>query len=178
MELSNRLFEVMARGLQLEDPLLFVNAHKGIKGPDNTTTLRTLYYPPISQDIELKPNQIRCGEHSDYGSMTLLFQDDIGGLEIQCLDGSFIDATPIDGSIIVNIGDLMQRWTSDKLVSAVHKVGIPKSIKKRESSRQSIAFFNVPDNFSVVMCVDGSDKYPAIRPDDYLKHKFYETFKI
>ncbi|XP_077869667.1 uncharacterized protein LOC144361676 [Saccoglossus kowalevskii] len=97
---------------------------------------------------------------------------------IQCLDGSFIDATPIDGSIIVNIGDLMQRWTSDKLVSAVHKVGIPKSIKKRESSRQSIAFFNVPDNVSVVKCVDGSDKYPPIRPDDYLKQKFYETFKI
>ncbi|XP_077870009.1 uncharacterized protein LOC144362822 [Saccoglossus kowalevskii] len=81
MELSNRLFEVMARGLELEDPLLFVNAHKGIKGPDNTTTLRTLYYPPISQGIELEPNQILCGEHSDYGAMTLLFQDNIRGLE-------------------------------------------------------------------------------------------------
>ncbi|XP_002740773.3 uncharacterized protein LOC100371184, partial [Saccoglossus kowalevskii] len=115
-ELSNQMLEIMARGLEIEDPLLFVKAHNGIGSPANDTALRTLWYPPIPND-EIKPNQIRCGEHSDYGSVTLLFQDDVGGLQIKNIDGTFVDAKPLEGSILVNIGDLMQRWTSDKLVS-------------------------------------------------------------
>ncbi|XP_002740221.1 uncharacterized protein LOC100367849 [Saccoglossus kowalevskii] len=175
-ELSNRMLEIMARGLEIEDPLLFVKAHAGIGSQVNGTLIRSLWYPPIPND-EIKPNQIRCGEHSDYGSITLLFQDDVGGLQVKSIDGTFVDATPMTGSIVVNIGDLMQRWTSDKLVSTVHRVLIPETSKMKNSSRQSLTFFCHPDSSFVIKCVDGNDKYPPITDDVYLKQRFDVTYQ-
>ena len=49
----------------------------------NFSTLRLLHYPPVAQEATIKPGQLRCGEHVDYGSVTLLFQDSIGGLQVQ-----------------------------------------------------------------------------------------------
>ncbi|XP_070532483.1 uncharacterized protein [Ptychodera flava] len=174
-QLSNRVLEVMARGLNLEDPYLFVKAHEGIGGPDNDSAMRLLYYPPVPENVDI--DQVRCGEHSDYGSITLLFQDSQGGLEVQVKDGDFIPATPIDGAVVVNIGDLMQRWTSDRFVSNVHRVVLPKTEDAGRSPRQSIAFFHNSDNMYVVRCVDGSDKYPPIATSLYLQQKFSATYK-
>ena len=86
-------------------------------------------YPKINTCAEIqrcchpdrKSNQLRCGEHTDYGALTILFQDDAGGLEVRTREGHFIKATPIPGTVVVNIGDLMQRWTSDTLVSTVSR---------------------------------------------------------
>ena len=62
------------------------------KGPDSSlTTMRLLYYPPLPPESEIKPGQLRCGEHVDYGSITLLFQDPIGGLQV-CLQVTNIQA--------------------------------------------------------------------------------------
>ncbi|XP_077986047.1 uncharacterized protein LOC144440544 [Glandiceps talaboti] len=176
--LCNRLLETMGRGLKLEDPFLFVKANKGVGTAANHTSMRTLYYPPIPDNVQLKPNQIRCGEHSDYGSITLLFQDNHGGLEIKTKDGMFIPATPIEGTVIVNIGDMMQRWTSDKLVSNVHRVVIPDNAAPKTSSRQSMAYFGNPDSATVVRCIDGSDKYPPLTAGDYLRQKFEAAYSI
>ena len=67
----------------LKDPLFFVQAHKYIgNARDNMTSLRLLHYPPLAQDTIIQPGQLRCGEHVDYGSVTLLFQDSIGGLQV------------------------------------------------------------------------------------------------
>ena len=67
----------------LQDPLFFVNAHQKIGDAEkNGTTLRLLHYPPLGQNTIIKPGQLRCGEHVDYGSVTLLFQDPIGGLQV------------------------------------------------------------------------------------------------
>ena len=84
----------------------------------NGTILRTLNYPPLN-DNDIRPGVIRCGEHSDYGTITLLLQDDMGGLEV--LSGSdWIPAIPIPGTILVNLGDLMQFWTSDHYPATVY----------------------------------------------------------
>ena len=56
--------------------------HKLLNKTGNTTSLRSLYYPPISDDVEIKEGQLRLGEHSDYGTLTLLFQDAVGGLQV------------------------------------------------------------------------------------------------
>ncbi|XP_070532487.1 uncharacterized protein [Ptychodera flava] len=173
--LSNRVLEVMARGLNLEDPYIFVKAHAGIGGPDNESAIRFLYYPPVPENVEV--DQIRCGEHSDYGSITLLFQDNQGGLEVKEKDGDFFPATPIDGAVVVNIGDLMQRWTSDKLVSTVHRVALPETEDAKRSPRQSMAYFYHPDNSHIVTCVDGSDKYPPIGSGLYLQQRLNATYK-
>ena len=67
----------------LQDPKWLSQVHGGIGTAENATALRLLYYPPLPEDSDIKPGQVRCGEHSDYGSITLLFQDDVGGLEVR-----------------------------------------------------------------------------------------------
>lgn len=61
---------------------MFTSTHKAMESTKNFTTLRLLNYPSITKDSDIKPGQIRCGEHTDYGSITLLFQDDMPGLEV------------------------------------------------------------------------------------------------
>ncbi|CAE6441104.1 unnamed protein product [Rhizoctonia solani] len=78
--------------------------------------LRLLSYPPISREALLKEGQARAGAHSDYGTLTLLFQDQVGGLEVQNPHTKdFQPATPIPGTIVVNVGDLLARWSNDRL---------------------------------------------------------------
>ena len=84
----------------LQDPHFFVKAHEKIgKGPrENYSNIRVLHYPPVSLSGEIIPGQIRCGEHVDYGSITLLFQDQGAGLQVQ------LKFTPLNGvATILNL---------------------------------------------------------------------------
>ncbi|KAL4222165.1 hypothetical protein ACF0H5_018205 [Mactra antiquata] len=173
--LSLRICDALSVGLGLDEKY-FRDAHKFIGVDGNPTTLRTLYYPPLPEVSSIKPGQIRLGEHSDYGTITMLFQDEIGGLEVEEKGTGFVPATPIPGTVILNIGDLMQRWTSDFLVATKHRVCIPEVEFKRKSSRQSVAFFVHPDDEYVIKCLDGSNKYEPISSIDYLNYRFSVTF--
>lgn len=89
-------------------------------------TLRLLHYPEVKADVfKINPGQVRAGEHSDYGSITLLFQDNRGGLQVKSPNGSFVDATPIEGTVVVNAGDLLARWSNDTIKSTIHRVVEP-----------------------------------------------------
>jgi len=173
--LTHTVLGLMGRGLGLEDPDLFVKGHN-FSRHESMTTLRSLYYPPLPDNFELKPGQVRCGEHSDYGSITLLFQDDVGGLEVRARSGEYVAATPIKDTVLVNIGDLMQRWTEDKLSSTKHRVLIPETEKAKRDVRQSVAFFAHPDDDFIVKCISGSDLYEPISALDYLKMRFQATY--
>ena len=70
-------------GFVCQDPKWLTQVHGSIGTAGNATALRLLYYPPIPEESNIKPEQVRCGEHSDYGSITLLFQDSVGGLEVR-----------------------------------------------------------------------------------------------
>ena len=173
-KLSLGILDLIALGLKLEDGKLFRRTHAKFGRIENKTTLRLLYYPVMT---ELKKGQIRLGEHSDYGTITLLFQDQIGGLQVVSQKEGFIPATPIEGTILVNIGDLLQRWTNDKLVSTKHRVVVPGDDDlRRLSPRQSVAFFVQPDNDVIIECLDGSAHYPPITSLDYLNQRLNATY--
>ncbi|XP_067675218.1 uncharacterized protein [Haliotis asinina] len=173
-QLTMRVLDVLSIGLKLEDKNFLSECHSLIGRKGCPTTLRSLYYPPLSECA--KPGQVRCGEHSDYGTVTLLFQDGIGGLEVMNTDDVYVPAQPVPGAVLVNIGDLMQRWTADKLRATKHRVMIPEAELKKRQSRQSLAFFVHPNDEVIVKCLDGSDKYEPISSIDYLNYRFSVTY--
>ncbi|XP_078405418.1 uncharacterized protein LOC144684893 isoform X2 [Cetorhinus maximus] len=175
-QLSFRILKVIALGLGLETDF-FINKHKKMDSNQNLTTLRLLYYPPIHKS-SVKGHQVRCGEHSDYGTFTLLFQDKSGGLEVMHKSGQYVAAPHFPNTVLLNIGDLLQRWTSDRLISTVHRVFLPQSDDKMCGSRQSLAFFVHPDNDVIVTCYDGSQKYPPTNSLQYLMEHFRSTYKM
>ena len=173
-KLTHAILDLVSLGLKLEDRTLMRRTHTKFGTPENKTTLRILNYPNMT---ELKEGQIRLGEHSDYGTFTLLFQDQIGGLEVRSRkEEGFIPASPIEGTILVNIGDLLQRWTNDELISTRHRVVVPRDELKRSTPRQSAAFFVHPDNDVIIECLDGSGHYPPISSLDYLNHRLDATY--
>ena len=142
-----------------QDPQYFVKAHSkmGLGSDHSYTTLRLLYYPPLQPDIEIKPGQLRCGEHVDYGSITLLFQDPSGGLQVlhgmtvhvcksdevsshfqvkRSDGGGYIDVPYIADAILVNLGSLMQQWTSDTYFATV-RLDNNRSVSVSHSTRLS-----------------------------------------
>ncbi|MBN3307792.1 YQK1 protein, partial [Amia calva] len=173
-QLSLRILRVMALILGLEGNF-FLDKHNEMSGNKNGTTLSTLYYPSVDMS-SVKEGQIRCGEHSDYGSITLLFQSDKSGLEVMNQAGEYISAPPIPGAVLINIADLMQRWTCDRFVSAKHRVILTPPGDK--STRQSLAFFVHPDDNAMISSFDGSDKYAPINALDYLNERLSDTFSM
>lgn len=95
----------------------FVNNHKY---EDSAEILRFLKYPRGGEADYKEP--IRAGAHSDYGSITLLFQKDVPGLEVQASRTEWISAPLIDGAITVNVGDQMELWTNGLFKSTKHRV--------------------------------------------------------
>ena len=150
-------------------------------------TLRLLHYPPAPKEVFRKNKlQVRAGEHTDYGSITLLFQDDRGGLQVKSPEGRFVDATPIEGTVVVNAGDLLARWSNDTIKSTVHRVVEPPvEIKEGEvhPARYSVAYFCNPNFKSQIEAIQGTyggekgeRKYEGINAHDYLEMRLAATY--
>ncbi|XP_078077511.1 uncharacterized protein LOC144499270 [Mustelus asterias] len=174
-QLTIRILKAIAMGLGLESDF-FINKHKKIGSNQNPTTLRTAFYPPI-QKSSVKEHQTRCAEHSDFGTFTLLFQDESGGLEVMHKSGQYIAAPYVPNTVLLNIANLLQRWTSDALISTKHRVPLPQTDDMLNSPRQSVAFFVHPDHNAILACCDGSDKYPVISSIQYLKEIHGDLFQ-
>ncbi|KAK0934916.1 hypothetical protein LTR29_013485 [Friedmanniomyces endolithicus] len=152
-------------------------------GGDNT--LRLLHYPEVRHEVFVKNvNQVRAGAHTDYGSITLLFQDMAGGLQVLSPNKNFIDATPIEDTIVVNAADLLARWygdqsgpwsfadtrgawlrSNDRLKSTKHRVVEPPTKADVHPARYSIAYFCNPNFDRFIEAIPGT--YSAESPKKY-----------
>ena len=137
-------------------------------------TLRMLHYPPRPAGAA---SSIGAGEHTDYGSLTLLLTDDAGGLEVRRRDGAWVSAPPIPGAFVCNIGDCLMRWSNDIYLSTPHRVTNPAG-----RDRYSVAFFLDPNPDTMVECLPGCStntvpaKYPPILAADYLRSRLEATY--
>ena len=118
----------------------------------HASQLRLLHYPAPPRALE--PGQLRCGVHTDLGMMTILRNEAAaGGLQVRPRGGDWIDAPAIDGTFIVNIGDLLMRWTNDRWVSTPHRVAVPEQEARSRSRRLSIGYFTRPNYDAQIACI-------------------------
>ena len=140
-----------------------------------TTFLRLLHYPPLPPG---SPSDLfGSAPHTDYGFVTILAQDDVGGLQVGTTDGKWIDVPCIPGSFVVNTADVLHRWSNRRFISTPHRV-----ISDSEHHRYSVGFFFDPDLHTEIVPLPSrvSPENPASSPviyGEYLMQKLSATIK-
>jgi isopenicillin N synthase-like dioxygenase len=133
-----------------------------------------VYYPP--QPVSLGEEQFGVAPHTDFGVLTVLCQDHVGGLQVQTYDGEWVTADPIPGTLVINVGDLLARWTNDRYRSTPHRV-----INASGEERLSLVVAYDPDYDTLIdpimVCKPGQEpKYEPISCGDYLTWRFAKAF--
>lgn len=173
--LAARIMRVFAAALNLPEEFFSPYISEPI------SALRALNYPHQTGAIA-EPGQLRAGAHTDYGSLTILLPEPgTAGLEIYSPAGEWIAVPPIEDALVINIGDLMARWTNDRWVSTLHRVANPAGSSSGSNRRQSLAFFHQPNWFAEIECIESclasgeTPKYSPVLSGPYLMSKFQST---
>jgi isopenicillin N synthase-like dioxygenase len=138
--IARRLTRLIARALHLSPDAL----DPCFERP--TTWLRLLHYPP--QGSEAATDEFGAAPHTDYGFVTILLQDAVGGLEVRRRDGTWLAATPMPGTFVVNVGDMLAHWTNDRWRSTPHRVQ-----NRTQTDRYSVPFFFDPATSATISCL-------------------------
>lgn len=136
-----------------------------------TTFLRLLHYPPLPNDA---PTDLwGSAPHTDYGFITVLAQDAVGGLQVRLPDGSWTDAPSIPGTFVMNSGDILRTWSNERWVSTPHRV-----VNSRSVDRYSVPFFYDPhvsvDVVPLASC--GAPRVTPVNYGDYIMHRFRTNY--
>jgi len=161
-----------ALGLQADD----VDDHRGAR---ENSSVRLNHYPvgdpvPESERKGLAElGETALGHHTDPGVLTLLLQDDTGGLQARAADGTWVDIEPQPGTVVVNLADAMQVWTNDRYRAAVHRV-----VPMTQSDRLSIPYFLNPPRHAVVepIAALGEPRYASFAWRDYMQARTDDNF--
>lgn len=172
--LGMKIMGMLAVALNLDEDY-FVSFHRHA-----LSALRGNNYPAFDVRNCTDP---RSGAHSDYGTLTILKADpDIGGLDVQLPSGSWLSVTASPNTFIINLGDLMARWTNDRWVSTLHRVALPEGVNNGlVPRRQSIPFFMHPDYDATISaiptCLAAGEKakYKPVSAGEYLIKKYQSS---
>jgi len=149
----------------------------------SSSFLRIINYPP--QAAEPESGQLRAGAHTDYGTLTILRSDDTrvaGGLQVRNRAGDWLDVRVPVGAFVVNIGDMLMRWTNNRWISTLHRVVNPPSELRRASRRQSLVFFHNPNPDAIVECLpvccgpDNPPRYSPITAGEFIAEKSRKAY--
>lgn len=169
LDLGLHLSRLIALSLDLPEHFF----DEGLRVP--TAPLRLLRYQP--QPAEAQFNQIGCGAHTDWGWITLLAQDDCGGLEVNTANGDWVRAEPIPGTFVINLGDLLHRWSNGRYHSAMHRVMNNRSGR----NRHSIVLFYNPSYDTRVECLPTclepgeSPKFPPCTAGEHTRQRYEDS---
>ena len=172
-DLAARLLSIMAVGLGLSpdhfEPFL----------PYHSSAMRAINYPHL--DARPLPGQLRAGAHTDYGTLSILrFDEAPGGLEVMGPEG-WAAVPMVPGGFVVNLGDMMARWTNDRWVSTLHRAALPPPGAEGSTRRQSIVFFHNVAWDAEVRCLPTclapgeSPRYDPVLAGPHLLGKFAST---
>lgn len=165
LELSDALLRAFAVALELDEPYFLDKFDRA------AAALRCLHYPPTDAPAD----RFGVGAHTDYECFTILAQDDLGGLEVRNAAGDWIPAPPIADTFVINIGDLMARWTNDLFASTLHRAA-----NRSDRDRYSMPFFVGPNGdaevAAIVSCVgpDNPARYPPVVAGRHIQERLLE----
>ncbi|KEF52791.1 uncharacterized protein A1O9_11208 [Exophiala aquamarina CBS 119918] len=161
-EAGKRILRALALGIGLDEHHL-LKYHNG-----HYNQLRLLHYPPIPEAAVRSGKFARMPAHTDWSTMTFLFQDDCGGLQVEHPNnaGQFIDVAPIPSTAVMNVGDLLMRWSNDYLKSTMHRVQLPplqdrfSGDNRMTRARYSIPYFVTTDPDLLIECLRFDEEHP------------------
>lgn len=167
-QVARQLLRAFAIGLALPEETFLAGSH------DPISRASLIYYPPQSE--QTGRDQFGVAPHTDFGVLTVLAQDHVGGLQVQTLSGDWIDARPIEGTLVVNVGDLLERWTNGRYHSTPHRV-----VNASGQERLSLVLAYDPEFDilidSTITCASGEvPAAPPIKCGDYLEWRFRQAF--
>src|SRR5881296_354809 len=169
-ELARSLMRLAALALDVDETFFDDKIDRSIG------TMRLNYYP--AQTGLPAPGQLRAGAHTDYGGVTILSGEDVpGGQQVRTRDGRWVDVATLPTTFVVNIGDLLMRWTNDRWLSNLHRVVNPPPDAGAGRARLSIAFFNHPNYDALIECLpsQGPARHPPVLSGEYRDLKYAKT---
>lgn len=178
---TGKLFlRAIALGMDLDEEF-FLPYHS-----ESDNQLRLLHYPPTDENSLKTGEAERIAAHTDFGTLTMLLQDECGGLQVEdpFNKGVFLPAPYIKNSIVVNTGDFLMRWSNDQLISTLHRVTNPPVDSETgvSKARYSIPFFISANKDKIVDALDGTyskenpKKYAPITAGEYLAARLNATY--
>jgi isopenicillin N synthase-like dioxygenase len=175
--LGRRLVRLAALALDLDEQ--YLDSYFA----DPSMTLRFVNYP--DQVVAPITGQLRYGAHHDYGGLTILRQDEApGGLEVCHADGTWHAVPPCPGGFVINVGDLLSRWTNGRWRSTLHRVVNPGRELTGSTQRLSMVVFFSPNEASDIACLASCatsanpPRWPTVKAGEYIRSKIQKSMDI
>lgn len=174
-QLAGVILDIFSHSLEVPASYFRDRVHR------HMSILRANHYPPL-QGLPAEGEE-RAAAHTDATAITILKVDDApGGLQVQLPGGAWVDVPKVEDAFVVNIGDILMRWTNDRYLSTMHRVVNPPPDVAATADRMSIPYFCIPDYEAVVECIPSCEgmgaKYAPVTAGELLSSRYAVTYSL